>query len=275
MQIAIGLASGIGNAVFMLPTIKALKLMGHDIQLHVQTDYQTMDLWRRCEYVDSIVLAHANLNGYKPICGQWRPAAWALIRPMQHKVTIPYRMSEADSNFRLAKNLGWKDERPDVSDWCRDLNQDKRWDIGIIPGSKDGVWMRKRYPRMAEVSQHFINQSKRVAVFGLESDGCDQIPGEWMRPAISELPDFLASCRVIIGTDSGIAHLANSLGVPTVMIFTATSDVKGRPLGRHIIVKSKLKCRPCQSIPHWFTCREWKCREIGIDAVIQAVDGIL
>lgn len=39
----------------------------------------------------------------------------------------------------------------------------------------------------------------------------------------SELIDFLQKYRLVVGMDSGITQLANALGVPTVMVFTASA----------------------------------------------------
>jgi ADP-heptose:LPS heptosyltransferase len=269
--IAIGLASGLGNAVFMLPTIKALKEQGNHIALFVQTDFPTEDLWRRCIYADEVIEAPASTNGHRLMCGQWRPAAWnsqkAVMRIQQH---YPYTVPEWKSNLQLAGRT----ERVGVSDWCAGVERDSAYDVGIVPGSKGGVWLRKRWPGMKQVAEHYLAQGKRVAVFGLEADGVAEIPGAGVGTAnIATLPDALAQCRVIVGTDSGVTHLAASLGIPTVIVFTATSEIKGDPvstLSRKII--APMLCRPCQSIPRWQACHNWKCQEIPIEAVISAAD---
>ena len=54
----------------------------------------------------------------------------------------------------------------------------------------------------------------------------------WPRPptSTSSLP-LLAGARVVIGGDTGPVHLAASLGVPTVAVFTATDWRRNGPLG--------------------------------------------
>ncbi len=42
------------------------------------------------------------------------------------------------------------------------------------------------------------------------------------RQSVGELAACLRSARLIVGVDSGITHLANAVGAPTVMIFTKT-----------------------------------------------------
>jgi ADP-heptose:LPS heptosyltransferase len=130
---------------------------------------------------------------------------------------------------------------------------------------------------MADVARHFLSEGLRVAVFGKYEDDIASIPGERPQPArIELLPDLLAGCRVIVGTDSGPTHLASSLGIPTVIIFTATSEIKGDPVGMpNRKVVNTIPCRPCQSKPQWFGCKDWKCREIQKETVIQSVMEIM
>ena len=270
--LCIGLASGIGNAVFMLPAVKALRDQGHKISLYVQGDYPMGNLFRRCIYADDVLEPPQAVNGHRPMCGQWRPAAWQSIRDVVHcRLSYPYTISEWASNLRLARTS----IKPDVSDWCRGLDRTPRWDIGIAPGSKNGVWMRKRYPGMAAVAEHFRRAGKSVAVFGQAMDGTAEIPGIQIESALESLPDLLAGCRVVIGTDSGITHLASSLGIPVVVIYTATSEIKGEPVGPHRKIVPDLKCHPCQTTPRWQQCHDWRCREINAADVFQSAQELL
>jgi ADP-heptose:LPS heptosyltransferase len=281
MRLAVGLASGLGNAVFMLPTIKALKAAGHKVALYVQTDFPTTQLWRRCAYADEVHEIGDSIGDARILSGQWMPQAWSGRADLRSaaprfQVGYPYRMSEAESNLRIAEHFGYPDQMPDVSEWCRDLDRSRRWDVGIVPGSKGGIWMRKRYAGMSAVAQHFLNEGAKVAVFGLDGDGVETIPGERINTKdIATLPDALAGCRLIIGTDSGAAHLASSLGVPVVMVFTATSPTKGRPIGPHIIVRKDLACSPCQSTMNWQRCGDWRCGAIEPSGVIKAAEDLI
>lgn len=277
-SVALGLASGLGNAAFMLPTIAAVKMMGYRVALCVETDFNTVPLFSRCRYADEVLGPHAATNGHRLMCGQWRPASWGRQGGIaQYALRYPYTQSECESNFRIARVLGWHNrERPDCSDWCADLDRTPRWDVGIVPGSKSGIWLRKRWPGMATVAKHFIGRGLRVAVLGLQQDGVEEIPCERLDTAdIAKLPDALAGCRVIVGTDSGPVHLASSLGVPVVVIYTGTSELKGDPVGPSRKILRPLPCRPCQTTPRWQACREWKCREIDPAEVIGAAEQFL
>jgi hypothetical protein len=67
--------------------------------------------------------------------------------------------------------------------------------------------------------------------------------------SLENLPETVGLLRAsggFIGNDSGLAHLAAFIGVPTVAIFGPSSPERWRPLGRAAtIVKSPLACSPC------------------------------
>jgi ADP-heptose:LPS heptosyltransferase len=126
---------------------------------------------------------------------------------------------------------------------------------------------------MAAVAAHYLGEGRRVAVFGLDQDDTGAITGEHIDTReIATLPDALAGCRVIIGTDSGVTHLASSLGVPVVVVYTATSPIKGDPVGMNRKIFKPLPCSPCQSTPGWQGCNDWRCRDIDPTSVIEAAD---
>jgi len=56
--------------------------------------------------------------------------------------------------------------------------------------------------------------------------------------ALPEVAALLARCRCFIGNDSGIAHLAAALGVPTVALFGPTDPVLWAPTGPAVRVLS-------------------------------------
>ena len=275
-MLTVGLASGLGNCVFMLPAIKALRSMGHDIDLYVQTDFPTAELWKRCVYAKRIIEPPAALNGNQLLAGEYSPAAWKggiFARFPLRNIYDPVWQS----NMRIAESRGYRGPKPDVSDWCRDLDRTVRWDIGIVPGCKGGYWVRKRWPALKDVAWKFIGKGMRVAVFGLPGDDMESVPGEHVDTRrISILPDALAGCRVVIGGDSGVVHLASSLGVPVVMVYTATSEHKADPVGS---IKRKIaatvSCHPCVSTTRWPACKDWRCREIEIGSVINAANELM
>jgi len=65
---------------------------------------------------------------------------------------------------------------------------------------------------------------------------------------MANLADVLREATVVLTTDSGPAHLANSLGTPTIVLFGAGNERNTAPYnkqGLQIIRYGKLDCEPC------------------------------
>jgi lipopolysaccharide heptosyltransferase II len=65
---------------------------------------------------------------------------------------------------------------------------------------------------------------------------------------LAELCRLMASARVMLTTDSGPAHLANSLGVPTIVLFGAGDEHNTAPYNKQLLTvlrAGKLECEPC------------------------------
>lgn len=64
--------------------------------------------------------------------------------------------------------------------------------------------------------------------------------------SLPELISVLRGARLVVGNDSGPAHLAAALGRPTVAVFGPTSVVWTAPRGRAVrIVGGEAECAPC------------------------------
>ena len=66
------------------------------------------------------------------------------------------------------------------------------------------------------------------------------------KTSISELKALLASSALVISNDTGTAHVAAALGIPTVVIFGPTEHVSTRPLSSiATVVRHDVECSPC------------------------------
>jgi lipopolysaccharide heptosyltransferase II len=64
-----------------------------------------------------------------------------------------------------------------------------------------------------------------------------------------ELADAMSNVKVILSTDSGVAHLGNALGVHTIVLFGAGNENKTAPFNREkctVIRLGELSCEPCE-----------------------------
>jgi len=57
----------------------------------------------------------------------------------------------------------------------------------------------------------------------------------------------LARCRLFVGNDSGMAHLAAALGIPTVVLFGPTEPAHWAPMGAHVeVLRDNRHCPACR-----------------------------
>jgi len=68
------------------------------------------------------------------------------------------------------------------------------------------------------------------------------------RMPLAELTEELSRAALVVGVDSGLAHLAGALEVPTLVIYGATSSALTGCLGRRVRnLQAEFPCAPCLS----------------------------
>lgn len=70
------------------------------------------------------------------------------------------------------------------------------------------------------------------------------------KTSLPELLQLFSSCRAVLTTDSGPAHVSNALGVHTVVLFGAGDEKNTAPFNRNnrtVIRLGQLDCEPCVS----------------------------
>jgi len=116
-------------------------------------------------------------------------------------------------------------------------------------------------------SQDIANSEKIVADgFGVNLAG---------RTSLVETTAILEQAAIVISGDSGVLHLAATIGRPTVAIFGPSSSTKWAPRGMvHVVVQHTLSCSPCSSFGHMPKClNNFRClNDISVEDVIAAVE---
>jgi heptosyltransferase III len=75
---------------------------------------------------------------------------------------------------------------------------------------------------------------------------CDAVVRGLPLPILAQL---FAACRLYVGNDSGISHLAAACGCPAVLLFGASDPLVWAPRGRKVtMVTGAVPCAPCH--PH-------------------------
>ena len=139
--------------------------------------------------------------------------------------------------------------------------------VAIHPGS-GGFSTARRWPAagFASVADQLASRGARILLVGGRDDGCSEVSAAMRHPPALDLSGrtdlpalaaILARCRLLVGNDSGVSHLAASMGCPVVAVFGPSNpsawgpwwpgvDPRGRPApSPHRVVRLGLPCQPC------------------------------
>jgi ADP-heptose:LPS heptosyltransferase len=175
-------------------------------------------------------------------------------------------------------------------DWGKDfwrsrgLTPEERSKLIILhpgSGSKKKVWPLERFLRLAQILKDHLN-SKILILFG-PAEG-QEVEGvfEGMDPkafiqvkgfSLPELASIMEGCRLFIGNDSGISHMASALGIPTIAIFGPTDPRIWSPRGEKVwVVRKEIPCSPCPR-EKFFQCIDSEClKGIEVEEVLKGLE---
>lgn len=104
------------------------------------------------------------------------------------------------------------------------------------------------------------------------------VPVIRFRGALAEAAATLAACRLYVGNDSGLAHLAAAVGTPPVTLFGPARPDELCPWGyRHLVVQTPAPCAPCfgyptRAVTPHVACRPPYCiNQIALQSVVHKV----
>ncbi len=161
--------------------------------------------------------------------------------------------------------------------------------IAIVPGSNIN-WQSKRWPqqRFIELITLYIKwQESMFVVIGTEEEKnvADFLENKFPKNIINlagktnfkNLGGVLKHCIAFIGNDSGPAHYAAMLKIPTVAIFGPTNEQKWHPYGNQsYIITNNVECRPCYYLSRMLKCTHYNClRNIQAKDVFSAVKNVV
>jgi ADP-heptose:LPS heptosyltransferase len=137
-------------------------------------------------------------------------------------------------------------------------------DVILHPGSS-GCGLASRWPveRYAELANRLATEGFSVAAVGTppEADVLDVLRARtsaaiWDDLSMEELAARMARARLVIANESGIGHLAASLGVPVLTLIGATQPEKVAPVGRRVtILDSHCEHGGCYNNPAVKECK--------------------
>lgn len=89
------------------------------------------------------------------------------------------------------------------------------------------------------------------------------------------LPDLAATLQraaLVVSADTGPAHFARAVGVPTLVVHTSTTASRTGPAGAMALEGPQLPCRPCYAN----RCTEnLECQAIPVERVLEAVRAVV
>jgi heptosyltransferase-2 len=196
---------------------------------------------------------------------------------------------------------GTAQDRPDLScllsgvpssrvrEWIHSLSGDARGFLTVMPSS---AWPGKRWS-IDRIAQVLRELSLPVAILGTERDrdcwelsrcleGSGLIYARAFEGAsFSDTAHLIHASRLLLSNDTGLVHLAESIGKPVVQIFGPTDPALGfgvwRPESR--VVASSLWCRPCSkdgsACFRWGSARHLCLQQISGSQVIESVREVM
>ncbi|MFC1497372.1 glycosyltransferase family 9 protein [Verrucomicrobiota bacterium] len=213
---------------------------------------------------------------------------------------IPYAIDgyEAEQFARIPEPLGISDIRHNLENILTDTDSalipskmlPSSPFVIINPGASTHykMWNENKYVQLASWLQK--NRKLNIVLTGsrkeqkictcilnalsAENGNAVSLVGELGLKATAAL---MKRAELFIGSDSGLAHLAMAMGLPTVVLFGPSDRRKwGVEDKKHAIVLKNLPCSPCFMFGSHESCRTIACmNEIGVDEVIEAVEKII
>lgn len=155
--------------------------------------------------------------------------------------------------------------------------------IGIHPGAGN---RQKRWPaeKFVAIGKELADRGYQLIIFGgsEEADLVNKVAsgigpeavGFIGSNALSVTLAMINKCHAFISNDSGLAHCAAVINVPTVVVFGPTNPEICGPIARHIrIIKNTTDCGPCYRPSNKYKCSYYppRCLDIPADRVLKEV----
>lgn len=263
MELLFVLGGGIGNIVQATPAIKAAAEAGHivDLKLHCNSTNDVKEIFQ-IPAVRTVFLKENPPGSYDfQLNGPFTPGQkYKVKKHLSTRIKYAQHIEEAKVYFDLVKQIGINTEMP-----CTEVNigsmskngpmPKNKHTVAIYPGSKHN-WAMKRWDKYDLLASKFDN----VVVVGTHQDIHSHgnpawISRQWDWPentefftgSLRESAFLISQCKLFVGNDGGLAHVAAATGIPTFVVFGPSSVVKNKPYAPNAYaVAINLPCRPCQ-----------------------------
>jgi len=254
MKVLVGRVFGLGNAVMSVPMLKAIKSLGHDIDILIGSTPDDVGSLEVFKYLKGNVIDHIYLDIRHefiydlaimaiPFDGRWKNGIHYKAKEVWDKRTRPdpstsglisWKKHEVEYQMDNAIKLGYSGEIPDTSflPLIRRIDHDDVY-IGVGYKKDDNeFWKIKHWGNnnYIELIQKILNSQDDVRVISTGDILDYKFTLQPIKNAISderfqvEIKNLcksfidLASCKNYIGNDTGFGHIASSLEMNVITI---------------------------------------------------------
>jgi ADP-heptose:LPS heptosyltransferase len=253
------LGGGIGNIVQATPSIILASNHGYkiDLCLHCNSSKDLNVFKLSC--VENLYINENNLNkkySYQlqgPFTKHLKSKALKVIKS---RITYAQHIEESKVYKDLINQIGIDKPLPDVKiNFGKKGTLPEKDSVAIYCGSKPD-WAMKRWDKYDELSKNFENVLVVGTKLDIESHGNPSwIKKNWNWPKhvkfltgpLQEVAFSISRCKMFIGNDGGLAHIAAATGIKTFVLFGPSSYIKNKPFSKNsYAIGINIPCRPCQ-----------------------------
>jgi len=231
---------GIGNVIQSTPAMRYLKAKG--AILHVA-------LWRAPIGTDKLLKGLADKVAYHRDPAEHYDAVYSNWLCPKHEDATTHHLHVKESESTAQLKMVGADKIYPTYCWPGP-SKTKGCGVGLHLGGKTtGPWLKKRWPvsRWRELVERI--GPEHCTTYGTESDDHPGVNDDLRGVGtLSSQASWIADSDFFISHDSGLAHVAAALEVPTYVLFGPTCPFKNKPPKHATVIRapSYLSCRPCQ-----------------------------
>ena len=241
--------NGIGDLLFVTPTLRKIKEYYPDIHITINTNYP--ELLFDNPYIDKIGNENAGLFlGY--------PDPVHCKNPIMHHIQFDYQLVR--NHFQLFKMplfLDKEDEKPEIYNFLKG-NKNKK--IGVQVYHKGHWHLKKVWPFFKELCSYRPDLFEPIK----------------MEKSISGLINKIASYRAVLCAEGGISHIAKAVNTHAIVIYGGFAKPEWNGYQDHNNICNVLPCSYCyNSHPCASKVINRECLyNIRIAQVLRQVDGL-
>lgn len=251
MKLLVEISQGLGNCIQGTPLLRALWLMGHDVDLYVNSliAEKLKPFWDQWEILGRVYTHHDQFNirdydfgvsayGRRQLVRMFPPGLCLKVEKRHVK-----HQSETDANVELARWLGYAGPTPRAYVRGHDPNLElppeqrhkRTAPTGgvVVHAGCDRNSAAKRWPHWPEICRRVVAAGRDVIVVGTHDDrSLENWEDEFTSLFHMELPELAAlldASGLYLGNDSGVGHLAAAAGLPGLMLYGPSNPVKNAP----------------------------------------------